>query len=235
MKNGEYFETGDEEMEDNSTPIADPWEMWAEEIDRGMGNLNLEVNTLRGMVDTNCGVVENFLEDVKVRINDALGDYKMEMHKEFQDTKLQNEEMKVEFLGQLQKSAQEIEENAKINISGMFSSQAMFNGHLWQGLVKTQSDVMAEIAKSQIGKEKIVLKDDLKREILQVCKNEIVSEVEGLLKAWKNWFDEKRDFKIQGILGEEVQQKMEDNKKCLNGIQKELTEFKGLVQQKMPL
>ena len=103
-----------------------------------MNHLNTEIGTLKAMVDQNCGVVENFLGDVKVRVETAMTDYKNEMHEEFQMTKMENEAMKNEILAQFEKSAKEIEEKAKNSITAMFSSQAVLNGGLWQGLLNTQ-------------------------------------------------------------------------------------------------
>ena len=59
----------------------DVWEIWAQEVDNGMGHMNMEIGTLKALVDRNCGVVENLLDDTKIRVKNAMQDYKNEIHK----------------------------------------------------------------------------------------------------------------------------------------------------------
>ena len=74
-------------------------------VDNNLGHLNTEFGVLRAMVDQNRGVVENFLEDVNIRVETAMTDYKNEMHEEFQLTEKVNEAMKAEILAQFESSA----------------------------------------------------------------------------------------------------------------------------------
>ena len=171
-----------------------------------MGHLDAEFGVLKAMVDQNCGVVENFLEDVKIRVETAMTDYKNEMHEEFQLTEKVNEAMKAEILAQFENSAGEIEEKDKENISAMFSSQAVLNGGLWQGLLSTQEKTVLEIMKKHAVNEKIELKNEIQQEVWKNCK----VEVQKQLESQKKWLETTVEIKLGGMTKfKEIEEKIE--------------------------
>ena len=129
------------------------------------------------MFNGKCGVIENFMEDVKTRVNVALEDYKNEIHHEFELARVGNDQMKNEFLAHFNSVAHEVEEKAKQNLYEALVAHAMGNGQLWGGVVRAQAEKVEQQVKKHFLAQKEGIRDEIASILLHKCDEKILGEV----------------------------------------------------------
>ena len=161
------------------------WECWASWMEHQMEELKTENKGIHESVQNNCMVVESFTQHVQTSVQNTLGEYQDAIRRKFAEVSVESEVLKTNLVQECQKSATEFHVKAQNKVLELFSAHALENGHLWQGVVKAQSDHLEKMIHNRIDVEKVALENYIRDRVVQSVKPELVLELVPRLQEVK--------------------------------------------------
>ena len=174
------------EIHEENQLAYEGWDAWASNVDVQVGLLQEQVQGVQEAVQNTSVLMENFMQNVQMRVDGAMHDYKNAICHKFAEFGVQSDELCMNLHQGFQNAASEIQEKARVEVMQLFTAHALESGHLWQGLVKAQSDHLEEVVKVRVDTEKSAMAEFVCEKVLHTLQLELRNEMEMRLQKIKS-------------------------------------------------